>query len=67
MTARTHILSLLRKQGPVDFGEVDIWDLQPAARGLTVILQSGRCIPCPCSYAQARQFLHLWSVQETER
>lgn len=69
MTARSHVLTLLREHhgSPLGFGEADIWDLQPAARGLTVILLNGRCLPCPCSYGAARQLLHLWSVQAQEK
>ncbi|MFO0578692.1 MAG: hypothetical protein U1A78_32215 [Polyangia bacterium] len=67
MTARAHILSLLHRAGREGIGEVDIWDVQQAARGLTVILNNGQCVPCICSFGTARQVLHLWAVQEQER
>lgn len=41
----------------------DIWDMVPAALGLTVIFNDGGVFPLPIGEGAARQLLHSWSVE----
>lgn len=64
MKSAQHVIRLL---GRADITEADIWDLVPAARGITVLLLDGkrdlRVLALPLADGSARQLLHLWSVE----
>lgn len=64
MKPAQHIVRMIKERRP-DFRhtEADIWDLLPAARGLTVVTVDGSVLPLPCGDGAAKQLLHAWSVQ----
>ena len=64
MKVREVIISQLRKHRPgLAIREEDLWDVLPAARGLTIIMQDGSVAPLPIGDGAARQLLHAWSVE----
>lgn len=65
MTAEEQAITRLRDLFGPEFRHVpqDVWELQAAARGLTVIMTDGTVWPLRCSRGAAVQLLHLWSVQ----
>lgn len=63
MKAAQHIVRMLKERDPkLALDEASLWDVLPAARGLTVILLDGRVLPLPRADGPARQILHGWSV-----
>lgn len=64
MKSAGHVIRLLKERDPnLLIAEGDLWDLLPAARGITVILKDGRVLPLILTDGPARQLLHLWSVE----
>lgn len=64
MKPREVVIAALRKLQPhLAYGQDDLWDLLPASRGLTVIMNDGSVHPLPLGDGAARQLLHSWSVE----
>ena len=67
MKSAGHVIRLLKERDPnLLIAEADLWDLLPAARGITVVLRDGRVLPLVLGDNPARQLLHLWSVETRE-
>lgn len=64
MTSRAQVIQRLKDRDPrFLLTEADVWDIVPAAKGLTVVMMDGSVLPLPMSDGAARQLLHSWSVE----
>lgn len=64
MRAEEHVVRRLRERTPeIRYQPEHVWDILPAARGLTVVMLDGSVHPLPCGDGAAKQILHAWSVQ----
>lgn len=64
MRAEDQVIRRLRERTPeFRYEPANVWDILPAARGLTVVMLDGSVHPLPCGEGAAKQILHLWSVQ----
>lgn len=67
MKAEQQIIKRLRDARPdMAHKEADIWDVLPAARGLTIIMLDGSVHPLKCSDGAAKTLLHAWAVQAVQ-
>ncbi len=61
------VIHMLTERHPnFPYAEKDVWDIVPAARGLTVVMLDGMVFPLRCSDGTAKELLHGWSVQAAE-
>ena len=64
MKIRDRIRDALSVQHPNHgYEPEDIWDVQAATRGLTVVMLDGNVLPLPMTDGSARQFLHTWGIE----
>lgn len=64
MRAEEQVTKRLRERNPdIRCEPANVWDILPAARGLTVVMLDGSVYPLPCGEGAAKQILHAWSVQ----
>jgi hypothetical protein len=64
MSSRAHVIQRLKAQDQrFTLTEADIWDILPAAKGLTILMLDGDMYPLLCAEGAAQQLLQMWAVE----